>query len=183
MAAVLPSNLACDAHSVSMSWTTSLVARVVMVRVLAAAVLLSAVACGTASPVADAGTCATTLTLGTMNELDGGFAPLTDGADVTVHAGPQGGFHVFVGVEVSGAEKSGVLEWKLTSAAGSSLATRTLDLSSVLLEERSCGWSRPRDALIFSSNDDAMNFRGVPVQLEARLPASGLMRQLNVVPR
>ena len=150
---------------------------------VAAVMLLGSLACGTPSPVADAGTCATTLTLGTMNELDGGFVPLTDGADVTVHAGPQGGFHVFVGVEVSGAEKSGLLEWKLTSAAGAALATRTLDLSSVLLEERSCGWARPRDALIFSSNDDAMNFRGVPVQLEARVPASGLVKQLNVVPR
>ncbi|MBM4778741.1 MAG: hypothetical protein GQE15_13640 [Archangiaceae bacterium] len=150
---------------------------------LTAVMLLSSLACGTPSPVADAGICTTTLALGTMNELDGGFALLTDGADVTVHAGPQGGFHVFVGVEVGGAPRTGLLEWKLTSAAGAALATRTLDLSSVLLEERSCGWARPRDALIFSSNDDAMNFRGVPVQLEARLPSSGLVKQLNVVPR
>jgi len=146
--------------------------------------LLTSLACGTPAPVTDAGPmCSTTLTLGTLDELDGGFAPLKDGAEVTVHAGPQGGFHVFVGVEAGGVAKTGLLEWRLTSAGGQALATRTLDLSSVLLEERMCGWSRPRDALIFSSNDDAMNFRGVPVQLEARLPASGLVKQLNVVPR
>lgn len=146
--------------------------------------LLTGLACGAPSTVADAGPgCATALTLGTVNELDGGFAPLVDRAELTVHAGPQGGFHVFVGVEVEGLERTGLLEWSLTAAAGQTLATRTLELSSVLLEERPCGWSRPRDALIFSSNDDAMNFRGVPVQLEARLPASGLVKQLNVVPR
>lgn len=150
------------------------------------AVLLMAplLACGVTAPVADAGpSCSTTLTLGTMNDLDGGFAPLLDGADVTVHAGPQGGFHVFVGVEVSGAPKLGLLEWQLTSKTGQALASRTLEVSTVLLEERECGWARPRDALIFSSNDDAMNFRGVPVRLEARLPSSGLVKQLDVVPR
>lgn len=148
------------------------------------AVLLLLLSCGTPPSMPDAGSgCPTTLTVGTVNDADGGFLPIVDGQELTVHAGPQGGFHVFVGVEVSGLPRTGLLSWRLSSQGGLELAARTLDVSTVLLEDRACGWARPRDVLPFTRNEDVTTFRGVPVTLEVELGDGGVRRQRSVVPR
>lgn len=149
------------------------------------ALLLVLVGCGGAPmPAApDAGGCAVQVTMGTVDEADGGFVALADGAPLTVHAGPQGGYHVFVGVEARGLPRSGLLTWTLSSSGGLTLATRALDVSTVLLEDRPCGWARPRDALVFERNEDVMTFRGVPVTLAMGLADGGVTQRVSVVPR
>ncbi len=144
-------------------------------------------ACGAPRPsVPDAGGCVESLTPGTTDTPDAGFVAFVDGQEVEVHAGPQGGFHVFVGVETSGRPRAGTLTWTLRSTAGVELAARTLDVSGLLLEDLSCGWARRRDVLIFSRTDEVPQYRGVPAQLGLSVDVTGSAPRVwsaRVVPR
>lgn len=149
--------------------------------------LLLMPACGAPpSSVPDAGGCVESLIPGTTDTPDAGFAPFVDGQDVEVHAGPQGGFHVFVGVETSGLARTGKLNWSLHSTAGVELAARTLEVSTLLLEDVACGWARRRDVLIFTRTDEVDQYRGAPAQLSLSLEVAGAAPRTwsaRIVPR
>jgi hypothetical protein len=136
--------------------------------------------CGVVPMTPDAGTCASLLTLGTTIS-DGGFVPLTNGLELEVVQGPQGGFHVFVGAEVNGLPKMGSLDWRLESMAGQTLASRALDVSTLRLEDVPCGWRRPRDLLVFDDTDQVPMLRGVPATLRGSF--RGLERSFTIAPR
>jgi len=136
--------------------------------------------CGAMPMTLDAGACAASLTLGTTAS-DGGFVPLMNGLELEVVRGAQGGFHVFVAAEVSGLPKLGALEWGLQSMSGQSLASRSLEVSALRLEEVPCGWRRPRDLLIFDDTDQVPMLRGVPATLKGSL--QGLEASFTIVPR
>lgn len=95
--------------------------------------------------------------------------------------GPQGGFHVFVGLEADGLGRNGAIEWSLRADDGRVLATRSLGLEGLVLEETPCGWRRRRDLLIFERNDDVPGARGVPATL--RVVVEGEAVDQRVVPR
>ncbi|MFZ5440175.1 MAG: hypothetical protein ACOZQL_09215 [Myxococcota bacterium] len=142
---------------------------------------LSLAACTPAPAPAptDAG-CPVDLTMG-ADTADGGFAPIVDGQDLQIVMGPQGGFHVFVGVQAHGVPRTGVLEWSLTTTGGAPIGRRTLDLSSAFLDELDCGWERRQDALVFIDPATVDQHRGQPAQLELKLGA--LTRAARVIPR
>jgi len=136
--------------------------------------------------IPDAGGCVESFIAGTTDTPDAGFGAFIEGQDVEVHAGPQGGFHVFVGVETSGLARTGKLRWSLHSVAGVELATRTLDVSTLLLDDVPCGWARRRDVLIFGRTDEVPQYRGVPAQLGLTLDVTGAAPRTwstRVVPR
>lgn len=130
-------------------------------------------ACGAAPSQPDAGTCVERFTPGSTDTPDAGFVAFVEGQDLGVHAGPQGGFHVFVGVETSGLPRLGTLNWRLHSAAGIELAARTLDVSALLLDDVPCGWARRRDVLIFTRTEEVPQYRDVPAQLGLTLDVAG----------
>ena len=137
-------------------------------------------------PSPDAGACGEAFIPGTTDTPDAGFVAFVEGQDVEVHAGPQGGFHVFVGVETTGLARAGKLNWSLGSTAGVELATRTLDVSTLLLEDVPCGWARRRDVLVFSRTDEVPQVRGVPAQLSLSIDVTGATPRTwstRVVPR
>lgn len=139
------------------------------------------VGCGSAPAPSDAGVCGPSLTLGTT-QADGGFLPLSEGLDLEVVRGPQGGFHVFVGAEARGLPKEGTLEWSLSSMAGQRLAGRSLDLSALRLDDvPPCSWRRPKDLLVFDDTDQVPMLRGAPARLTGSL--HGLAHTFTVVPR
>lgn len=144
-------------------------------------------ACGAPMPAPpDAGGCVETFTPGSTDTPDAGFVAFVEGQDVEVHAGPQGGFHVFVGVETSGLPRMGTLNWRLHSTAGIELAARTLDVSTLLLDDVPCGWARRRDVLIFTRTEEVDTYRGVPAQLGLTLDVAGAPPRTwsaRVVPR
>ena len=144
-------------------------------------------ACGAPMPAPpDAGGCVETFTPGSTDTPDAGFVAFVEGQDVEVHAGPQGGFHVFVGVETSGLPRMGTLNWRLHSTAGIELAARTLDVSTLLLDDVPCGWARRRDVLIFTRTEEVDTYRGVPAQLGLTLDVAGAAPRTwsaRVVPR
>lgn len=107
-------------------------------------------ACGAPAPQPDAG-CATTLELGTATD-DTPFVALADGDALVMHAGPQGGFHVYGAARATGLEARGLLIFELRQN-GASLARQSLDLSAVQLEPRACGWERSRTALFLLPPD------------------------------
>ncbi len=149
--------------------------------------LLLVPACGAPRPsVPDAGGCVEAFTPGTTDTPDAGFVAFGEGHEVEVHAGPQGGFHIFVGVETSALPRTGKLTWTLHSTAGVELAARTLDVSALLLEDLACGWARRRDVLIFSRTDEVPQYRGVPAQLGLTIDVAGFSPRswsARVVPR
>lgn len=144
-------------------------------------------ACGAPMPATpDAGGCVAAFTPGSTDTPDAGFVAFVEGQDIEVHAGPQGGFHVFVGVETSGLPRMGTLNWRLHSTAGIELAARTLDVSALLLDDVPCGWARRRDVLIFTRTEEVDTYRGVPAQLGMTLDVAGAAPRTwstRVVPR
>jgi hypothetical protein len=87
-----------------------------------------------------------------------------------------------VGAEVA-ASRTGLLRWRLVADGGVELAARSLDVSTVLIDEAPCGWRRTRDALVFLRNEDVDAVRGVPVLLEATVDVVGVTKAVRVVPR
>lgn len=147
--------------------------------------LLALLGCGCgAAPVppgpVDAGCGEARLEMGT-DVPDGGFAPISDGQDLTVVMGPQGGFHLFVSVQAHGLPRTGTLAWTLRSASGDLLGMRSLDLEYAFLSDLECGWERRQDALVFIDPSTVDQQRGRPAQLELRL--GELTRSATVVPR
>ena len=144
-------------------------------------------ACGAPTPAQpDAGSCLEAFTPGSTDTPDAGFVAFVEGQDIEVHAGPQGGFHVFVGVETSGLPRVGTLNWRLHSTAGVELAARTLDVSALLLDDVACGWARRRDVLIFTRTEEVPQYRDVPAQLGLTLDVPGAAPRTwsaHVVPR
>ncbi|MDX2015107.1 MAG: hypothetical protein SFW67_33250 [Myxococcaceae bacterium] len=139
------------------------------------------VACGGAPrPAPEPPGCATALRPGTLS-ADGGFELVTDGHSLEVSPGPQGGFHVFVGLEADGVERSGAIEWTLSTTSGRVLARRSLDLDGLVLEETPCGWRRRRDLLVFERNDDVPGARDVPASLVVSVQGQSTAR--SVIPR
>jgi len=136
-------------------------------------------------PSSDAGLCVASFTPGTTDTPDGGFVAFTEGQDLGVHAGPQGGFHLFVGVETTGLPRAGKLRWAVSSQSGVELGARVLDVSTLSLEDVPCGWARRRDVLIFDNTDEVPGYRGVPARLELQVgePDAGLRWSSTIVPR
>lgn len=110
---------------------------------------------------------------------DGGVEVLASGSTLDVVAGPQGGFHVLVGAQVEGVERSGTLEWRL-SVDGGLVASRSLKVAELNLEDAGCGWLRRRDLLIFERNEDALQARGGTGLLEAGLVGLRVERMVEL---
>ncbi|MDP1922991.1 MAG: hypothetical protein Q8L14_42500 [Myxococcales bacterium] len=144
-------------------------------------------ACSAPAPsTPDSGSCVEAFTPGTTDTPDAGFVAFVEGQDIGVYAGPQGGFHVFVGVETSGLPRMGTLNWRLHSTAGVELAARTLDVSALLLDDVPCGWARRRDVLIFTRTEEVPQYRDMPAQLALTLDVAGAAPRTwsaRVVPR
>jgi hypothetical protein len=112
---------------------------------------------------------------------DGGFELLADGHALEIELGPQGGFHVFVGLEADGLGPTGTITWTLRADEGRVLATRSLGLEGLVLEDTPCGWRRRRDLLIFERNDDVPGARDKPATLGVMVQGHAL--EQRVVPR
>ena len=110
------------------------------------------------------GPCPTELVLGT--ETDGrDFTALTDGADLKINRGPQGGWHVWVSVQASTISSSGTLTYALRSDTQEVLsAPLRLTLPSSPVVPITCGWERRSDALVFMGNGEP--WRGTNGELE-----------------
>jgi hypothetical protein len=144
------------------------------------AVLVLAACGATPPPSPMPAPCPVALRPGTLS-ADGGFELIDEGHPLEIAFGPQGGFHVFVGLEADGLDRTGTLEWALRADRGQVLATRSLALDGLVLEDTPCGWRRRRDLLIFESNDDVPGARDVPATL--RVGVQGRALERTVVPR
>lgn len=112
---------------------------------------------------------------------DGGFVAISNGQDLSIVMGPQGGFHLFVSVQAFGLPRTGTLAWTLRSSGGELLGTRSLDLEYAFLTDLECGWERRQDALVFIDPTTVDQQRGRPAQLALEL--GELTRSATVVPR
>lgn len=136
-------------------------------RVLGAALAL--LGCGAAPRSSDGGACTPGFIAGTTDTPDGGFLPFEEGQPATMHAGPQGGYHLFVGVQTTGLPRDGGLTWTLHVDGGVELARRELDVARLRLEDLDCGWARPRDLLVFERTDEVPQYRGLTATLGLEL--------------
>ncbi|MFO0595895.1 MAG: hypothetical protein U0228_11335 [Myxococcaceae bacterium] len=106
-------------------------------------VVVALAACGPTPPKP----CAVAITPGTADD-NLVFVPVTEGQDVTVHMGPQGGFHVYGSIQATGVNRTGKLTMQLMRADGTGLSgLRSFDLATITLEDVPCGWGRTADAL------------------------------------
>lgn len=116
----------------------------------------------------DGGLCPQELVVTT---LDGGsFTILGANDPLVIEAGPQGGWHVWVGAHTTGLPPFGTLNWTLKSGAGSiadPLSMRVRDAAT----QTACGWDVSYGRLGFAVNGEP--WRGRTAELEARWEATG----------
>ena len=124
------------------------------------------------------GPCPTELVLGT--ETDGGdFLALTEGADLKINRGPQGGWHVWVSVQAATIPSSGTLTWVLRSDTQQVLsAPLRLSLPTSPVVPITCGWERRSDALVFMGNGEP--FRGTNGELEVSFGTITVKRKVRL---
>jgi hypothetical protein len=132
--------------------------------------------CPVPEPVEDAGTlpdggaCQKELVLGTETDLRQ-FVPISEGSDLKINAGPQGGWHVWVSVRASAWPRTGTLTYTLRSGGGAVSSPLRIDLGEAFLDSITCGWERRSDALTF--NVVGENFRGAAGEVEMTYEAFG----------
>lgn len=112
------------------------------------------------NPEPDGGACPVELVVGTTDDAFA-FRSLRDGDELQMHLGPQGGYHVYASVRATGLARQGTVSIEVDGASGRLTGVRTLDLSTVRLDEVDCGWQRAGDAVIFEALDVAP-YRGMP---------------------
>lgn len=141
-------------------------------------VVLTLVLCGcpVPEPETDAGTlpdggpCPREFVLGTETDTQA-FQALTDGAEVNIIRGFQGGHHVWVSTRVSAMPQTGTLSYTLRSSSAVVSAPLRIDLSQAILDPITCGWERRSDPLTFESSGEA--FRGMSGEVELRWESFG----------
>lgn len=133
--------------------------------------------CPGPEPVEDAGTlpdggpCPKELVLGTETELRE-FVTMTEGSDLKINAGPQGGWHVWVSVRATAWSRTGTLSYVLRSGGMVVSAPLRIDLGEAFLDSITCGWERRSDALTFTGVGE--NFRGAGGEVEMTYEAFGV---------
>ena len=141
-------------------------------------VALTLVLCGcpVPEPTIDAGTlpdggaCPKQFVLGTETETQA-FSALTDGSEMRIIAGFQGGHHVRVSVQAHSMPQTGTLSYTLRSGSAVVSAPLRIDLSQAFLDPITCGWERRSDALTFESSGES--FRGASGEVELRWESFG----------
>ncbi len=136
-------------------------------------VVLTLVLCGcpVPEPMTDAGTfpdggaCPREFVLGTETDTQA-FRALTEGAEVNIIRGFQGGNHVWVSVQAFAMPQTGTLAYTLRSGGAVVSAPLRIDLSQAILDPIACGWERRSDALTFESSGEP--FRGMSGEVELR---------------
>ena len=140
------------------------------------AVALVLCGCPTPEPEFDGGTwpdggpCPTELVLGTESETRA-FVVLSEGSDLKINQGPQGGWHVWVSVQARSTRQSGTLSYVLRGGSQVLSAPLRIELAQAQLEPIGCGWERRSDALTFS--DSGEPWRGQVGEVELRLESFG----------
>jgi hypothetical protein len=144
-------------------------------------VLVLLCGCPTPEPEIDAGTqpdggaCTKALVLGTETDART-FDALSDGSQLMIQRGPQGGWHVWVSVRASAMPQSGTLSYVLRSSSAVVSAPLRLELANLVLNPITCGWERRNDALTFE--DSGETFRGSSGELELRFESPGFTPQV-----
>lgn len=141
-------------------------------------VVLTLVLCGcpVSEPVTDAGTlpdggaCLRQFVLGTETDMQA-FRALTDGAELNIIRGFQGGHHVWVSVQASTMPQFGTLSYTLRSGPAVVSAPLRIELSQAILDPVTCGWERRSDALTFEASGES--FRGARGEVELRWESFG----------
>ncbi len=120
--------------------------------------------------LADGGACPKQFVLGTETQTQA-FSALTDGSEVTIIRGFQGGNHVWVSVQANSMPKTGTLSYVLRSNSVVVSAPLRIDLGEAILDPITCGWERRSDALTFESSGEP--FRGATGEIELRWESFG----------
>lgn len=140
--------------------------------------IVALVVCGCPSPEPeldggtwpDGGPCPRELVLGTESEARE-FVALSDGAELEINAGPQGGWHVWVSVQARATRQSGTLSYVLRSGTQVLSAPLRIELGDAFLEPIACGWERRSDALTFENSGEP--WRGQLGEVQMTLESFG----------
>ncbi|MDP2273241.1 MAG: hypothetical protein Q8N23_13170 [Archangium sp.] len=141
-----------------------------------AALWLLLCGCPVPDPETDAGTfpdggpCPREFVLGTETDTQA-FEALTEGAEVTIIRGFQGGHHVWISVRAFAKPQTGTLTYTLRSGGAVVSAPLRIDLSQAFLDPIACGWERRSDPLTFESSGEP--FRGMSGEVELRWESFG----------